>query len=128
MSEPRWVAPAAVRALHALSLARFGGPAGVRSEGLLDSALARPRNLYAYGEGDPCTLAAAYAVGIVRNHPFVDGNKRAAFIAAAVFLELCGLRLEAPEAEAALNTAALAAGATREEAYAAWLRANAASA
>jgi len=109
---------------HDLSLAVHGGAAGVRDAGLLDSALARPRNLHAYGEGDAAALAAAYAFGIVRNHPFIDGNKRSAFLTAALFLELNGFRFVAGEADAAVRTLALAAGEMGEEEFAAWLREN----
>ncbi len=124
MREPRWLAPAAVLIAHSESLARFGGAAGVRDAGLLDSALARPRNQFAYGQTDLAALAAAYAYGIVRNHPFTDGNKRAGFLCAALFLELNGFVFAASEAETALRTLALAAGEIGEEEYAAWLRAN----
>lgn len=124
MSEPRWVTARALRALHSVGLAQFGGPEGVRDEGLLDSALARPKNLFAYGATDPAELAAGYAFALVRNHPFVDGNKRAGFLAAALFLELNGFRLVASEVEAAVQTLALAAADIEEGDYARWLGAN----
>ena len=88
----------------------------------MESARARPRNLHVYGEGDLFALAAAYAAGIVRNHPFVDGNKRTGFIAAALFLQENGLRLNAPEAEAVVMTVGLGSGEMPEQGYAAWLR------
>ena len=122
MTEPRWLERRIIAALHDVQLARHGGAGSIRDAGLLESALARPRNLHAYGETDPCALAAAYAAGIVRNHPFVDGNKRTGFIAAALFLQENGLRLDAAEAEAVVMTLGLASGEMPEQGYAAWLR------
>lgn len=125
MSEPRWVSARALKLLHLESLAEFGGAEGMRDEGLLESTLARPRNLHAYeGETDLCRLAAAYAGGLVRNHPFVDGNKRAALAAAGVFLMLNGLDLVADKGETAAAVFDLAAGDLPEEGFAAWLRDN----
>ncbi|RAI59495.1 type II toxin-antitoxin system death-on-curing family toxin [Roseicella frigidaeris] len=125
MTEPRWVSRRALQLLHLESLTEFGGAEGMRDEGLLDSAMARPRNLHAYeGETDLCRLAAAYAAGIVRNHPFVDGNKRAGLTAAGVFLMLNGLDLVADQAEAAVAVLDLAAGELPEAEFAAWLRDN----
>ena len=124
MSEPVWLVPRALVVAHAESLAQFGGAAGLRDAGLLESALARPRNLLSYGEADIAALAAAHAYGLVRNHPFIDGNKRAAFLACAVFLEINGYRLIAGEADAAAQVLALADGAVDEAALAAWLRGN----
>ena len=98
---------------------------GIRDEGLLDSALARPRQLLAYGDPDIFELATAYAFGIVRNHPFVDGNKRTGFMAAYVFLRLHGYRLVAPEAEAVVAFQDLAAGEIDEAMLAKWIEANA---
>lgn len=124
-AEPRWVSARAIRYLHLESLRQFGGAEGVRDEGLLESALARPRNLFAYeGETEPCRLAAAYAGGLVRNHPFVDGNKRAALAAAGVFLMLNGLDLVADTAQATVAVLDLASGDLPEEGFAAWLRDN----
>jgi len=94
----------------------------MRDEGLLDSALARPLNLAVYGEPDLAGLAASYAAGIAQNHPFVDGNKRAAFLAAGLFLTLNGMRLRAPQAEAVGAVLSLAAGELDEAAFAEWLR------
>ncbi len=122
MNEPRWLTGPVVLAIHARNLARFGGAGGLRDESLLDSALARPRNLHAYETGDLFALAAAYAAGLVRNHPFVDGNKRTAFVAAALFLRTNGFRLLAPEAEAVVMTLTLASGELPEAGFAAWLR------
>ena len=96
----------------------------MRDQGLLESALARPVNLRSYGDPDLPALAARYAAGIIRNHPFVDGNKRTGFAAAATFLDRNGLELSASEAEATRMTLGLAAGAITEDEYAAWLRDN----
>lgn len=124
-AQPRWVAKQAVLLLHAESLNAFGGAPGVRDEGLLESALARPLNLFAHeGVADPCRLAARHAAGIARNHPLVDGNKRAAFAAAGIFLKLNGLHLTAPQAMATAAVLDLAAGDLPEEGFAAWLRDN----
>ncbi|MGH7024089.1 MAG: type II toxin-antitoxin system death-on-curing family toxin [Caulobacteraceae bacterium] len=112
--------------LHERLLALHGGAPGVRDRGLLDSALARPRHFAAYDPvADVFRLAAAYTGGIARDHPFVDGNKRTGFVVGALFLELSGWRLTAPEADAANAVIALAASDIDEEAYAAFLRANA---
>jgi death on curing protein len=125
MAEDRvWIERAVILALHDRLLAAHGGLAGIRDEALLDSALARPRHLAAYGEPDLCALAAAYACGIARNHPFMDGNKRTAFLAAYVFLARNGRRLTAPEDAAAWTMMALAAGSLDEDALAQWLRDN----
>ena len=120
--EPVWVARELVYLLHERLLAEHGGAPGLRDEGLLDSALARPRQIRAYGDPDLCALAAAYAYGLLQNHPSVDGNKRVAFIVAYVFLARNGRRLVASEAEATAMTIGLAAGLTDEKTFAAWLR------
>ena len=123
MSEPVWLIRSAVLAVHRLMIARFGGADGIRDEGLLDSALARPRNSFEYEDCDALPrLAAAYAAGIIQNHPFVDGNKRTAFITAALFLQEQGLRLIAPEAEVVVMTLGLASGEMPEPGFTAWLR------
>ena len=122
MTEPVWIRVEAVLAIHGELLARFGGLAGIRDEGLLLSALKRPEHLLRYGEPDLFDLAAAYAEGIVKNHPFVDGNKRAGFMAAYTFLGVNGQQLEAPEAEAVLQTLDLAAGTIGAAEFSAWLR------
>ena len=124
MKEPQWLLRETVLAMQERLLAEFGGLSGVRDAGLLDSAMARPQQLSAYGQPSLFDLAAAYAYGLVRNHPFVDGNKRIAFTAAVVFLELNGRRFTASEAEAAVKTLALAARELNEADYAAWLREN----
>ncbi len=118
----RWIEQQALLLLHGESLAEHGGGAGLRDEGLLDSALARPHNLAAYGEPDVADLAAAYGCGISQNHPFVDGNKRAAFLSVGLFLALNGYRLAATQAEATFAILALAAGELAEAEFAAWLR------
>jgi death on curing protein len=123
---PVWVLRDAVVAVQEQLLAMFGGAAGIRDAALLESALARPENRFAY-ERPGVTLfdlAAAYAFGLAKNHPFVDGNKRIAFTTAVVFLELNGYRFEAGEAEAVIRTLALAAGEFEEREYAQWLKAN----
>ncbi len=124
MKAPVWVLRETVLTLHEQSLAEFGGEAGIRDEGLLDSALAKPENLFAYGKPTIFELAASYGFGLVKNHPFIDGNKRVGFIVAIVFLELNGYRFQATEAEAAVRTLALAAGEMSEADFAAWLKAN----
>jgi death-on-curing protein len=124
MKAPVWVLRETVLALHERLLAEFGGASGVRDRGLLDSALARPEHLRAYGKPAVFQLAASYAFGIVKDHAFVDGNKRTGFAVAVLFLELNGHRFEAAEADATIQTLALAADAIDEAAYAAWLKAN----
>jgi death-on-curing protein len=124
VKEPQWVLRETVLALQERLLAEFGGLSGLRDAGLLDSALARPQHLFAYGRPDRFELAAAYAFGLVRNHPFLDGNKRVGFTTAVLFLELNGGRFAAAEAEATLQTLALAARELDEAGYAAWLRSN----
>lgn len=117
-----WLDKRALVLLHDESLAEHGGAAGLRDEGLLDSALARPLNLAAYGQPDVAELAAAYGVGLAKNHPFVDGNKRAAFLAVGLFLALNGRRLAASQADATLTLLAVAAGQMDEATFARWLR------
>ena len=108
--------------IHAELLAVFGGKDGLRDRGLLESAFDRPRNKAAYGETDLSTLAAAYAFGLTRNHPFVDGNKRNAFAALIVFLGLNGVGFAAPEPDATAMMLALAAGEEDEGLLSAWIR------
>lgn len=124
MKKPVWVVREVVLILHEQSLAQFGGLAGVRDEGLLDSALGKPRNLFAYAKPSLFDLAASYAFGLVKNHPFIDGNKRTGFIVAVTFLELNGPRFVAGEVDATVRTLALAAGEMSETAYSAWLKAS----
>ncbi len=124
MNEPIWIARDAILVIHGNLLARFGGASGVRDPGLLESALARPQQLFFYGKPTLEEMAAAYAEGIVKNHPFVDGNKRTGFMAAYVFLAANGRQLVAPEEEAVLQTLALAACEIGLEEYSAWLSSN----
>ncbi len=124
MSGWRWIERRALLLLHDGSIAEHGGASGIRDEGLLDSALARPLNLVAYGDPDWADLAASDGVGLAKNHPFVDGNKRAAFLAVGLFMALNGQRLVATQAEATLTMLAVAAGTLDEPGFAAWLRAH----
>lgn len=127
MTGPIWVPEETVIAMHAVMLVEFGGSPGVRDEGLLDSALARARNLSSYGDPTIFDLAAAYAYGIVRNHPFVDGNKRTGFMVAYTFLRLNGYQLRAEEVEAVAVIRDLAAGDIDEGVLARWIEASAVS-
>ena len=124
MSNWRWVDRKALLLLHDESLAEHGGASGIRDEGLLDSALTRPVNLALHETPDAAALAASYASGLSRNHPFLDGNKRAAFLAVGLFLARNGFRLRATQADATLTMLGLAAGDMSETAYAEWLRAH----
>ncbi len=118
----RWLPRAVLIAVHEEQLAEHGGAPGLRDEGLFDSALARPQQLANYGEPDAADLAAAYAFGLVRNHPFIDGNKRTGYVAAELFLALNGYAMTASDESATLTTLALAAGDVDEATFAAWLR------
>ena len=118
----RWIDKQALLLLHDESLAEHGGAAGIRDEGLLDSALARPLNLNAYGTPDFADLAASYAIGLAKNHAFVDGNKRAAFLVTGLFLHLNGYRLKVSQVDATLTILAIASGEMDESAFADWLR------
>ncbi len=124
MSPPVWLLREAILATHEQMLSDFGGGSGIRDAGLIDSALGRPENRFAYADASLFDLAAAYAFGIVKNHPFVDGNKRTGFTAAIMFLELNGCRFKASEADVVVRTLALAAGAMTEADYAVWLDEN----
>jgi death-on-curing protein len=119
-----WLTSDLVQAIHARQLKLFGGPSGLRDEGALESALGRPMNRAAYGEVDLAELAAAYAFEIAKNHPFVDGNKRAALLALVVFLGLNGIDFVTDEAEAVVMIRGLAAGEISEEGIARWIRDN----
>lgn len=120
---PAWIDKRALLLLHQESLAQFGGAAGLRDEGLLDSALTRPVNKHSYdGRKDLAVLAAACGFGLVRNHPFVDGNKRAAFLAVGVFLAINGQRLSAKPVEAIEAILSLAAGSMEEASFAEWIK------
>ncbi len=125
MSAPIWVRRDVLGLLHSESIAEHGGADGLRDEGLFETALARPLNLHGYeGVTDIARLAASYAFGLAKNHPFIDGNKRIAFLAAAVFLRLNGFRLHAGQAQATLVILSLASGAISEIELADWLRKN----
>jgi death-on-curing protein len=118
-----WVAPAVARAIHDEQLAQHGGAPGIRDEGGFASAMARPQNLAAYtADADAAALAAAYAYGLARNHPFADGNKRTALVVSELFLALNGRVLTATDAECVQTFLALAAGEMTEAALAAWMR------
>jgi death-on-curing protein len=121
MNEPCWITTQECLALHRALIARFGGCDGIRDDGLMESALSRPLQLFNYASPTVSELAAAYAEGIVKNHPFLDGNKRTGFVLAALFLESNGYSFTAPEEEAVLQNLALAAGAIGAEEYAEWL-------
>ena len=126
MNEPEWLSKALILAIHDEQLAEHGGGVSVRDHGLLDSTLARPQNRFAYDPSvDLPTLAAAYAFGLARNHPFIDGNKRTAFVAAELFLDLNGMTLAASDEQCVLTMLQLASGEIEEADYAAWLRTNA---
>lgn len=124
MSRWAWIGRSVILAVHDEQLAEHGGASGLRDVGLLDSALARPLNLVAYGAPDIFDLAAAYGVGLARNHPFVDGNKRTAFVATELFLALNGHELTAGDADCVLTMLTVAAGEIDEAAFAAWIRSN----
>jgi death-on-curing protein len=117
-----WVSDAAAIAVHREQIAEHGGGDGVRDIGLFESAMARPKNLVAYGEPDAADLAAAYGYGIARNHPFVDGNKRTAAVVSELFLALNGYRLDVGDPELVVEFLALAAGEISEDELAAWFR------
>jgi death-on-curing protein len=120
----RWIDKRLLLILHDESLAEHGGASGLRGEGRFDSALALPLNLRACGDPDTADLAAAYGVGLAKNHAFVDGNKRVAFLAVGLFLALNGYRLNAAQDDATLTVLAVAAGEMDEPAFARWIRAN----
>lgn len=122
MTEPEWIGVAVALAIHEEQIAEHGGGEGLRDAGLLESALARPRNAWGYGVTDLCALAAALGHGLARNHPFVDGNKRTAFVAVETFLILNGVELTAGDADCVVAMLDLAAGEMSEEEFAGWLR------
>lgn len=127
MNDPGWVwlSPAVLLAVHDEQLAEHGGLRGVRDLGLFESALARPRNLAVYGEPDAAALAAAYGHGLARNHPFLDGNKRTAFVAVELFLALNGVELVADDGDCVLTMLSVADGSVDEAGFAAWIREHA---
>lgn len=124
MKAPYWLTREECLALHDMMLSHYGGIAGVRDENMLESALAKPQQRFHYDKPTMAELGAAYAAGILKNHPFLDGNKRTGFMMGAGFLERNGFEFVATEAEAVLRTLALAAGEMSEGDYAAWLKAN----
>ena len=124
MSQPVWLTPEIVIAIHEMQLAEHGGPAGIRDMGMLESALGRPQNKFAYGETDLAVLAAAYGFGVARNHPFIDGNKRTSLMVIYTFLGINDVEFFVPEAEFATIILDLAAGEVSEESLARWIRDN----
>jgi death on curing protein len=124
MIEPEWLDIDIVLDLHAEQLALFGGADGVRDRNLIESALGRPQHKFAYEEVDLAALAAAYAFGIAKNHPFVDGNKRTAFASMIVFLGLDGIDFDVPPQDATVMIISLASGEVSEESFARWIRDN----
>jgi death-on-curing protein len=126
MDEPAWIDLAVVLAIHDEQLAEHGGQPGVRDQRLLESALGRPRNQFTYGETALAGLAASYAFGISRNHPFLDGNKRTSLVVAELFLAVNGVELRAPDADCVATFLALAAGELTEAELAEWIAANSA--
>ena len=124
MREPIWLNRQDCLAIHEMMLAQHGGLSGVRDDGLLESALAKPQNLFAYNKPTLAELAASYAAGIILNHPFVDGNKRTGFMLAATFLEINGMEFTATEESVIEMTLALASGKVKHAAYGKWLSEN----
>ena len=124
MSEPVWLTRQIIVAIHDEQLAIHGGASGLRDEGMLESALDRPKNKWSYENAELAELAAAYAFAIARNHPFVDGNKRTSLLALYTFLGVNGIDFDVPEAEAAAVILALAAGEVNEEGLTRWIRDN----
>ena len=122
MKKPVWILHQVVLAIHDVLLAEFGGAPGIRDESLLESALARPLNLWSYEKPNLFRLATAYTHGIVKNHPFVDGNKRTGYVIGGIFLERNGQNLNASEEEATAAIMALVSNAITEEDFAHWLR------
>ena len=123
-TEPKWLGVESVLVMHEEQLAEHGGAGGIRDLGLLDSALVRPRNAWSYGQSDLVALGALYTAGIMRNHPFVDGNKRTGFLAAYAFLYVNGVEIVADEAEVIVQCLSLAADEIDDTEFAAWLREN----
>lgn len=124
MNEPIWVSQTTAIAIHADQLAQHGGRSGIRDENLLSASLARPRHLLAYGSPNIFDLAAAYGYGIAKNHPFIDGNKRTAFVVMAIFLELNGYMLDVPEPEVVVVMEQLSTNQETQESLSEWLKTN----
>jgi death on curing protein len=120
MDEPEWVILSVVRALHEEQLAEHGGSPGTRDEGLLESALAKPKNLFHYEDAELAALAASYAIGIAKNHPFIDSNKRTSFVVATTFLYINGFAVETTDAEVVTTWLQVAEGTIDENALAKW--------
>ena len=125
MADPNWLDRRRIDAIHDIQLAEHGGAPGLRDAGLLESALARPQNLAVYGEPDIPALAATYAIAIARNHPYIDGNKRTAYVAMELFLSKNGFDFEASDAEATITTLTMAAGDLPDADFIAWVRRHA---
>jgi death-on-curing protein len=119
-----WLSRQIVLAVHDIQLREHGGASGIRDEGLLESALARPLNRAGYGEPDTAELAAVYAIAIARNHPFIDGNERTAYVAMEIVLALNGMAFMATDADAVIMTLTMAAGEISDEAFMDWVRRN----
>jgi len=124
VKEPIWLRKDAVLAVHDRLLAEHGGRSGIRDQGLLDSALSRAQSLFAYGKQTIFQLGSAYACGIIKNHPFIDGNKRTGFMAAYLFLARNGYELTAAEGDVVLKTLSVAEGKMTDEEYGDWLKSN----
>jgi len=124
MSQPKWLKQSVIEVIHAMQIGEHGGLPGIRDQGLLNSALARPKNLYQYQEADLFQIAACYAHSLVSNHPFADGNKRTALLATYTFLHINGIHLTASEADATIKVTALAAGDIYEQEFADWIKQN----
>lgn len=122
-----WIEASVIYAIHEEQLSEHGGSVGVRDVGLLESALGRPRNAAAYGNPDAFQLAAAYGYGIAKNHPFIDGNKRTAFVATELFLELNGYELTADDTNCVMTMLPVAAGEMEESTFAGWIRTHSAA-
>ncbi len=124
MKEPVWVRRDVVLAYHDMLLSRHGGGLGIRDEGMLDSALGKPKNLYRYKKPSLFDLSASYGYGLIKGHAFVDGNKRIGFATTVLFLEINGMRFEGGEVDSVLRTLAVAAGELDEASFAKWLEQN----
>lgn len=124
MTRPIWLTPEIMLEVHSEQIAEHGGTDGIRDEGLFESAMSRPLNAFAYGDDDLINLAALYAAGIIKNHPFLDGNKRTGFVASELFLTLNGVALPASDDEVLAAVLSLASGEWDDKDYANWLREN----
>jgi death-on-curing protein len=127
VNEPFWISEDIARIIHADQIAQHGGSVGIRDENLLSASLARPRHLFTYGEPTLFDLAAAYGYGLAKNHPFIDGNKRAAFAVMATFIEVNGYSLDVPEMDVVVMMERLATDQENQDSLALWLEANSVS-